>query len=332
VNPLARLLALLVALRTALRTAQGRELPGPPPGPDVDPSERIVPGNRRAETLVAALLLLAAVFAFGFTAVYIISGQNTQLLGVAMGGALVLLAAAAIIAGKLAVPQEQAVEERGPLLVEEEAEQVVAMIEAGGEGLSRRTLLAGAGGVAGAALISAAAAPVASLGPNLNHIHTTDWHRGVRLLDDQGNPYLAAEVQIGTFYTALPEGGDPEQIGSPLIVVRLPAEFLHLPAARRDWAPDGIVAYSKICPHAGCAISLYRYPTYLPTSAGPAFTCPCHYSTFLPGEGGRVSFGPAGRSLPQLPLMIDTSGYLRAAGPFHEDVGPSWWNVHRSES
>jgi predicted choloylglycine hydrolase/nitrite reductase/ring-hydroxylating ferredoxin subunit len=90
--------------------------------------------------------------------------------------------------------------------------------------------------------------------------------------------------------------------------VRLPANFLHLPAARRDWAPSGILAYSKICPHAGCAISLYRYPTYAPTSQQPAFTCPCHYSTFLPGEGGRVIFGPAGRSLPQLPLLIDSDG------------------------
>ena len=92
------------------------------------------------------------------------------------------------------------------------------------------------------------------------------------------------------------------------------------------------MAYSKICPHAGCAISLYRYPTYEPTSAGPAFTCPCHYSSFSPGEGGGLIFGPAGRSLPQLPLMVDADGYLRAAGPFHEDIGPSWWNVHRSES
>ena len=46
----------------------------------------------------------------------------------------------------------------------------------------------------------------------------------------------------------------------------------------------------------------------------PAFTCPCHYSTFAPGEGGKVLFGPAGRPLPQLPLMIDADGNLRAAG------------------
>src|SRR5207302_248237 len=103
---------------------------------------------------------------------------------------------------------------------------------------------------------------------------TTEWRRGRRLVDDQGRPYLADEIQIGSMYTALPERGDPEQFGSGLIVVRLPASELQLPAARRSWAPDGIMAYSKICPHAGCAISLYRYPTFESTSTGPAFTCP----------------------------------------------------------
>jgi ubiquinol-cytochrome c reductase iron-sulfur subunit len=173
---------------------------------------------------------------------------------------------------------------------------------------------------------------VASLGPRLNGIHETEWHRGRRLVDDQGRPYRADDIEVGSMYTALPEHGEPEHLDAGLIVVKLPPEMIHLPPARRDWAPQGILAYSKICPHAACAISLYRYPTFQPTSGEPAFTCPCHYSTFLPGEGGRLIFGPAGRSLPQLPLMIDSSGYVRAAGPFHEDIGPSWWNVHRGES
>ena len=42
-------------------------------------------------------------------------------------------------------------EQRGRLLEEEETETVVEMIEAGGQGISRRVLLIGAGGVAGAA-------------------------------------------------------------------------------------------------------------------------------------------------------------------------------------
>lgn len=336
VSRLSRLLAVLLAGRTAVRTvvarATGRKLPPPPAAEvEIDPSQREVPANRSAELLVGVLLIIAGVFFFGFTAAYVLRDHNAQLLGIALGGAFAFLAAAFILIGKQVVPQETHVEERDLLLEESETEEVVELIESGGEGISRRALLTGAGGVAGAGLITALATPIASLGPTLNGIHSTQWHRGRRLVDDSGKPYRADEVQIGTFYTALPDHGEDEHLDAGLIMVRLPAEYLHLPAARRGWAPRGIVAYSKICPHAGCAISLYRYPTYQPTSAEPAFTCPCHYSTFLPGEGGRLVFGPAGRALPQLPLMIDSQGYVAAAGGFIEDIGPSWWNVHRGQ-
>jgi len=318
------------AMRDALR--RPRTLPASPPQSGEDPKRRDVPANPRAETAVALLLLGAAVFALGFTALYILDGLNPQLLGVAIGGALLQLSAAAIIAGKAIVPQETDVEQRDVLLKEPEVEGVLEIIESGGEGITRRKLLTGAAGVAGAGLVTAAVTPLASLGPPMTGIRETPWHRGVRLVDDKGNPYSAAEIQIGSFYTALPEHADPELLGAGLLVVKLAPIYMHLPAARRGWAPENILAYSKICPHAGCAISLYRYPLYQPTSNGPAFTCPCHYSTFLPGEGGRVVFGPAGRSLPQLPLMIDDEGNLRAAGRFHEDIGPSWWGTRRSES
>jgi ubiquinol-cytochrome c reductase iron-sulfur subunit len=336
---LRRMASVLAALLTAraLREAFARRREAPPargggPGAEEDPSRREVPGNRRAEILVAILLVGAALFAFGFTVVYVAAEANTQLLGLALGGALALLAAGAIIAGKAVVPQETSVEQRDVLLNEPEVAKVLEIVESGGEGISRRTLLAGAAGLAGAGVLTAAVTPLASLGPDLDGIHQTPWRRGVRLVDDQGRPYSAEEIQIGAFYTALPEHGAPSAFGSGLLVVKLPAHLIHLPPARSSWAPEGILAYSKICPHAGCAISLYRYPTYQPTSVGPAFTCPCHYSTFSPGEGGRLMFGPAGRALPQLPVMIDSEGNLRAAGGFHEDIGPSWWSVHRGQS
>ena len=209
------------------------------------------------------------------------------------------------------------------------------MIEAGGEGISRRALLTGAGGVAGAGTRHRAATPAGVARADAERASTTRrGSAGVRLVDDEGNRTSAGDIQIGTFYTALPEHGDPEHLGRRPARRQAPAG-LPPPARRRAGTgrPQGIVAYSKICPHAGCAISLYRYPTYAPTSAGPAFTCPCHYSTFLPGEGGRLVFGPAGRALPQLPLMIDSQAAIcAAAGAFHEDIGPSWWNVHRGES
>ena len=219
---LSKLLGLLVALRAARRAVIDRRQPPPAPEPDFDPRKRLVPSNRRAETAVAVLLMLAALFGLGFTAVYVVLDANTQLLGVAMGGALILLAAAAIVAGKLVVPQETAVEERGALLDEQQTESVVEIIEAGGEGISRRVLLIGAGGVAGAAMVTAAATPLASLGPTLNALHQTPWARGTRLVDDQGTPYRADDIQIGAFYTALPEHSDPEAFGAGLLVVRLP--------------------------------------------------------------------------------------------------------------
>src|SRR5689334_13412700 len=123
-----RLAALGLAARTAWRAIRNRpgarELPPPAPESDIDPSERKVPSNRRAETVVAVLLLLAGVCGFGFTAIYAAADANTQLLGLTLGGALALLAAACIVAGKLVVPQETSVEERDTLLKEDEAEEI----------------------------------------------------------------------------------------------------------------------------------------------------------------------------------------------------------------
>lgn len=339
VRRLGRALGVVVALRAVWRMAWHRpdgETPLPPMPPEsaYDPSHRTVPANPRAERVVAVLLLLAGLCGAGFTVVYVVSPANqTQWLGLAIGLALAALSAACIVAGKLVVPQETRVQERDPLLEEEVVTEVVDQLESGAEGVSRRGLLIGAGGVAGAGLVVALATPLASLGPNLDGIHYTPWHRGVRMVDEEGHLYPASEIEIGSWYTALPETGNQEALGAGLIVLRLPPRFLHLPRSRQGWAPDGILAFSKICPHAGCAISEYRYPLYANTSQQqPALTCPCHYSTFLPGYGGELIFGPAGRELPQLPVMIDSDGYLAAAGPFHEDVGPSWWNVHRNNN
>ena len=111
------------------------------------------------------------------------------------------------------------------------------------------------------------------------------------------------------------------------MLVRLPHGDVKLPPNLTHYAADGIVAYSKICTHAGCAISLYRAPLFQPAEPTPALVCPCHYSTFDPASGGKVTFGPAGRKLPMLPLTIAPNGELRAAGNFDAPVGPSFWGV-----
>jgi quinol---cytochrome c reductase iron-sulfur subunit len=112
-----------------------------------------------------------------------------------------------------------------------------------------------------------------------------------------------------------------------VVVVRLEPSALRLPRKRARWAPQGILAFSKVCPHAGCAVALYRKPTFPEVQPRPALVCPCHYSTFDPAAGGEVLFGPAGRALPQLPLAVDAAGELRAGGDFSDAIGPSWWGV-----
>jgi len=290
---------------------------------------------RRAELTVAALLLLAAASAAGFVVVYALDsiGHQTQLLGLTLGAAFACVATALVVAGRHLVPVEDSEDEYGSP-APEAVDQVAGIVEEGAVRMRRRRLLAGAGAAAGVAIGAALLAPVVSLGPafDLAALARTPWRRGRRLVDEAGAPIPAAAVRPDEFLTAFPEGADPEEIGSPVILVRLDPARLRLPAARRTWAPEGIVGYSKICTHAGCAIALYRAPLFEPAEQPPGLVCPCHYSTFDPATGGTVVFGPAGRALPQLPIRVDRQGNLRAGGTFSGPVGPSWWGVRRGRA
>jgi ubiquinol-cytochrome c reductase iron-sulfur subunit len=298
----------------------------PAPEADVEP-----PKDLGGELLATLFFLLAAICAGAFIAVYALDRlpAHTQLLGLSIGLAYAFLAAAVLTIGKRILPAEEDEEEYPPVDHEEEQAELTALVERSGERFTRRRLLKAAGGAAGTTLGLAILAPAVSLGPlfDVNPLYRTPWRRGTRLVDEAGRPLLAREIDLATFYTAYPEGADKEALASPLVVVRLEPASLRLPGGRDGWAPRGILAYSKICTHAGCAISLYRTPTFPPVEPKPALVCPCHYSTFDPASGGRVLFGPAGRPLPQLPLSIDGKGELRAAGNFSGPVGPSWWGV-----
>jgi ubiquinol-cytochrome c reductase iron-sulfur subunit len=303
--------------------------------PLVGGHERLVPPgapDRRAENIVVALFVIATVCALAVPVVYAWDAipRQTQFLGLALGLAFAALAAASVVIGKRLIVTEEIEEEYGTTNPEDQ-EALEQLVEESGDRLTRKRLLIVAGAGAGTALGAALLTPAASLGPvfDVSSLYRTPWRRGVRLVDEAGRVLLADDIEEETFYTAFPERADRKQMSAPLVVVRLEPAELKLPDDRGDWAPDGILAYSKICTHAGCAIALYRKPTFAPVEPRPALVCPCHYSTFDVANGGEVLFGPAGRPLPQLPLLIDPSGELRAAGNFSGAVGPSWWGVRR---
>ncbi len=284
----------------------------------------------RAELVVIALLLGVAAFAVMFVVIYASGwGGQTQLLGLAIGGAFALLATALTVASKHLVVEEEIEEDYPQAGDREEQEKVIQIVEESGSRFTRKRLLQGAAGAAGVALGAALAVPAVSLGPvfDTESLYYSPWNRGRRVVDEDGKPYRADDITTEAFYTGYPENVDHEVLAAPIVIVRVDRSQLHLPAGRGDWAPRGIVAYSKICTHAACAISLYRTPLFRPTAPDRALVCPCHYSTFDPATGGTVIFGPAGRDLPQLPLMIDGAGELRAAGDYSGPVGPSFWGV-----
>jgi ubiquinol-cytochrome c reductase iron-sulfur subunit len=286
--------------------------------------------NHRAERTVIFLLLAAAACGVMFVVIYALDLRNsTQYLGLALGLCLALISAAMIVAANGLVVTEQLAEEYAETRDPEAEENVVQTVTESADGISRKKFLAGAAGAAGLGLGAAVAAPIASLGPVLDteSLYDSPWRGGRPLADETNHPYRAEDIEAGSFYTAYPLDASHEELGSPVVVVRVSPDKLDLPPERRRWAPDGIVAYSKICTHAGCAISLYRTPLFAPAEPAPMLVCPCHYSTFDPATGGTVTFGPAGRELPQLPLEIDDKGGLRAAADFSGPVGPSFWGV-----
>jgi ubiquinol-cytochrome c reductase iron-sulfur subunit len=293
----------------------------------------VAPGTpeRRAENVVLALLGLAAALALGFVVVYGAFSPSrlpNELLGLCLGLSLTCIGAAfTVVAKRLVVTEE--LEEDYPQSNPEQQSEVADIIHQSGSRITRKRLLLGASVGAGGALGLAVVTPALSLGPvwDTAPLDRTPWRRGTRVVDQDGKPLAAADIEQRTFYTGFPEGADPENIGSPLVIVRLDPAKLKLPAGRAQWAPHGILAYSKICTHAGCAVALYRKPTDPQLEPNNALVCPCHYSTFDPYTGGTVIYGPAGRPLPQLPLEVDSEGNLRAAGNFSARVGPSWWAV-----
>ena len=74
---------------------------------------------------------------------------------------------------------------------------------------------------------------------------------------------------------------------------------------------DEVVAFTVICPHAGCAVSGWQ------TSR---LHCPCHGSEYDPASHGAVVAGPSPLPLPALPVQV-LDGLITVAGPFSARLG-----------
>lgn len=282
--------------------------------------------ERRAERAIAVALVVSAVAALALAVTYAAGGQ-VQLEGVLLAVSLGGLGWGLAAWGKYLLPPGPFVQQRHAMEeADAEAEPVSRLVDAGGdddtEGLDvvvgRRPflvkLLVGAGGALGVAALF----PIRSLGPNPGRtLFRTSWRKGSLVVDEDGQPVKAGQLDVGGVLTVFPDGHVGEADAQTLLI-RATDEDLTTRRGREGWAPRGHVAYSKVCTHAGCPVGLYQVNTR-------QLLCPCHQSLFDVVDGARPVFGPATRSLPQLAIEIDEKGYLRAQGDFDEAIGPGFW-------
>ncbi len=298
---------------------------------------------KAAEKKVAILFLISALgtllligsyyFVKSTTFVFlpVMGDTNAQQLGIGAGLAIALLfiGLGAIQWARTLMPDTEVVAERHEFRSEEaDREDFVATIKerAGAAGLGRRSLIKRTLGLAVGLVGLSPLVLLRDLGPlPRKYLSTTDWKSGTRLvLDPSGRPIKPEDLEVGAVAQVLPElpaGTERtlENIGKDaVLLIRIRPEEFNLDAERLSWTHEGIIAFSKICSHMGCAVALYEQQT-------KHLLCPCHQSTFDVTRAAKVIFGPAARPLPQLAITVDAEGYLVAKQGFTEPIGPSFW-------
>jgi quinol---cytochrome c reductase iron-sulfur subunit len=264
---------------------------------------------------------LAFVVTFGCAvalAVVYARGGNPRAEGALLLVGLVALGWGLVIVGHHLLGGGERVEERHVLIDAEEEASVDEALERGAALSRRRLLFASLVGAVGA-LAAAAVFPIRSLGPSPGRsLDVTPWRRGRRAVTSDGRRVRADEVPTDGIVTIFPEGS-PDSADGQAVLLRVDPALLDLPPGRDNWTPRGLIAYSKVCTHAGCPVGLYEVePRQL--------LCPCHQSAFAVLQGAKPVAGPAARALPQLPLRIDDDGFVVATGDFSSPVGPAWWS------
>lgn len=291
-----------------------------------EPTGPGAPGSRRrgGERLPAVLFVVAILSVIGFGAAYIFSPNNTQLMGAFAAVGLTGIGAGMIVwAKRFMTPPHPEVEPRGRLAsTADEIDEFKADFEVGEFEMERRglltKLLGAAVGVAGlAALI-----PLRSLGPKPGeNFKRSKWRNQKYVVDEQNRRVHANQINTNSVLTVFPENANGDELSQALLIGLKPNEF-QVPPGRENWIPDNIGCFSKVCTHAGCPVGLYQ-------AASSLLICPCHQSTFNVNEACNPVFGPATTPLPQLPLAIDSEGYLLATGDFSAPPGPGFWDQDR---
>ncbi|MGW9028537.1 cytochrome bc1 complex Rieske iron-sulfur subunit [Streptomyces sp. NPDC055722] len=298
---------------------------------------------KRSERTVAMLFTVSMLATLGFIAAYVtipndksifvfpighISAMNFAL-GLTLGVALFMIGAGAVHWARTLMSDMEIADERHPIEAPPEVKsKVVADFQQGAKEsqFGRRKLIRNTMFGALALFPLSGVMLLRDLGPlpgtKLRH---TIWSKGKLLVNMNTNqPLRPSDVAVGSLTFAKPEGLEEAnedfqvQIAkAALMIVRLQPENIK-DKKELEWSHEGIVAYSKICTHVGCPISLYEQQTH-------HVLCPCHQSTFDLSDGARVIFGPAGHALPQLRIGVNADGYLEALGDFEEPVGPAFW-------
>jgi ubiquinol-cytochrome c reductase iron-sulfur subunit len=250
-------------------------------------------------------------------------------LGLGMAMALFCIGAGAIHWAKTLMPDNEVIAERHEFRSsDDERAEFVKTVKAGAgaAGLGRRPLIKRSLGLALGLSGLTPLLLLRDLGPlPKDELTKTSWKAGTRLVTDPGDrPIKASDLEVGAVAQTLPElaeGGHralSDIAKDAVLLIRLRPEDFNLDDERLSWTHEGIIAFSKICSHMGCAVALYEQQT-------KHLLCPCHQSTFDVTRAAKVIFGPAARPLPQLAITVDSEGYLIAQAPFNEPVGPSFW-------
>jgi ubiquinol-cytochrome c reductase iron-sulfur subunit len=277
--------------------------------------------RRSSERGVAACFLLSALATVGFVVAYVVDA-GPQVLALSLGGAIALIALGLMVWSAKLLPTGTYVEQREPMPPPrgEQTAFLDTLDRGGGEtpGMVRRSLI-----LSCLALVAALVVPLRSLIPTGSPpppraLRETPWRAGRRLVTREGTAIRAQDVVVGTALTVFPEGRTRADDATAMLVRVGPADIPRLSRDTRRRSVSGLLAYSKLCTHAGCPVGLYE-------ETSRQLACPCHLSVFDVLDGARATSGPAVRPLPQLPLDVDADGYVVATGGFVGQVGPTFW-------